>query len=203
MKNKIINSIMTNIKKNANYSNTKLIEIRYGIEALYLSITKFVVIIAINILFKTFKEFILFTLFYSLLKITGFGLHAKKSYQCWITSIPIFCIIPVLIKNCIVDNMLIIIFSLISLLIICLYAPADTEKRPIINKKKRLIFKLLTIFTATIYILIILFVKNGYVNQMLFYSLLLESLIINPLSYKIFGLKYKNYLNYKMEGGNV
>ena len=45
MKNKILDFLMENIKKNYNYNETKLKEIRYGLESLYLSIFKFIIII--------------------------------------------------------------------------------------------------------------------------------------------------------------
>jgi accessory gene regulator B len=198
VKDILINNLIMNIKRNGNYSNTKLLEIKYGLETLYITITKLTVILIINILLGNTKELILFILTYGLLKITGFGLHAKKSWQCWITSIPIFTIIPYLIKNVVVNNKLIIIISITSLLIICLYAPADTERRPLINKKKRIIYKIITIFTSIIYLLIIYINNNSYVDSLLLYSLILEALIINPLSYKLFKLKYKNY---RLKGG--
>lgn len=198
VKDILINNLIMNIKRNGNYSNTKLLEIKYGLETLYITITKLTVILIINILLGNTKELILFILTYGLLKITGFGLHAKKSWQCWITSIPIFTIIPYLIKNIVINNKLIIIISITSLLIICLYAPADTERRPLINKKKRIIYKIITIFTSIIYLLIIYINNNSYVDSLLLYSLILEALIINPLSYKLFKLKYKNY---RLKGG--
>lgn len=198
VKDILINNLIMNIKRNGNYSNTKLLEIKYGLETLYITITKLTVILIINILLGNTKELILFILTYGLLKITGFGLHAKKSWQCWITSIPIFTIIPYLIKNVVINNKLIIIISITSLLIICLYAPADTERRPLINKKKRIIYKIITIFTSIIYLLIIYINNNSYVDSLLLYSLILEALIINPLSYKLFKLKYKNY---RLKGG--
>ena len=201
MKEVIINHVMYNISKTNNYSDTKLLEIKFGLEALYLTVTKFIVIIIISLLLNVFKELVLFTALFSILKVTGFGLHAKKSWQCWITSVPIFIGVPYLIKTIQIPEVMLYIALPLILLDICLYAPADTEKRPLINKRKRLIYKIITIITTIIYILLILIIKNSYLTSILFYSLLLESILINPLSYKLFGLKYNNYLNYRMKGG--
>ena len=43
MQTKVVNFIMDNIKKNCSYNDTKLLEIKYGIETLYLTITKSIV----------------------------------------------------------------------------------------------------------------------------------------------------------------
>lgn len=197
MKDLIINSVMKKIEDTNSYNKIKLLEIRYGLESLYLSITKILVIFVICIIMNTIKELILFLLGFSLLRATGFGLHTKKSWQCWATSIPIFTIIPYLIKNFILPIKLLYVTSPILLFLIILYSPADTEKRPLINKKKRNIYKIISFITAFVYILLIFFLNNSYITSVLFYSLLLDVMVINPVSYKLFGLKYKNYLNYE------
>ena len=45
MKNLVVNSIMNNITKYYNYDDTKLDEIKYGIESLYLTISKTIIIL--------------------------------------------------------------------------------------------------------------------------------------------------------------
>ncbi len=201
MKEVIVSNTVNNIKKLNKYSDTQLKEIKYGLESLYLTCTKIIVISIICILTNLIKELILFVLSFGLIKLTAFGLHAKKSWQCWITSIPIFVIIPLLIKYLFIPPIIIYCFLPILFIIICLYAPADTEKRPLISKKKRLIYKILSIITCLIYFILILLLNNQYISSVLFYSILLECLLINPLSYKLFGLRYRNYLTYKMKGG--
>ena len=92
------------------------------------------------------------------------------------------------------------ILSVLFLVILAIYAPADTEKRPIYNKKKRNIYKLLTIIISTIYVLFIIFSKNIYMKNILFYSLLNQVILILPITYKLFGVQYNNY---KKKGGNL
>lgn len=197
MKDLVINSIMKKIEETDSYDKVKLLEIKYGLESLYLSITKILVIFVICIIMNTTKELILFLLGFSLLRATGFGLHTKKSWQCWVTSIPIFTIIPYLIKNFVLPIRLLYITLPILLFLIILYSPADTEKRPLINKKKRKIYKIVSTITACVYLFMIFYLNNSYINSVLLYSLLLDVIVINPVSYKLFGLEYKNYLNYE------
>lgn len=93
-----------------------------------------------------------------------------------------------------------IILSCISFFTILLFSPADTEKRPLINKKKRTILKLITLFSTIVYIILIFIIKSQYYKKILLFSLTLESLAINPISYKFLGLKYNNYKTYNQKG---
>ena len=63
---------------------------RYGLEAFYNLITKTVVLIILAVIFNLVLELILLSLIYSTLRLYGFGLHAKTSLQCWITTLPIY-----------------------------------------------------------------------------------------------------------------
>ena len=197
MRSKIINSIMEQIKKYNNFDDIKLQEIKYGLETVYLTIVKTIVFIILAILLKTIKGLLLFMLFYGILRLTGFGVHAKKSIHCWTSSILIFAIIPILIKYLILNNYILYIVSIISIVLLAIYAPADTPKRPLINKKKRNIYKILTIIISVSYLIAITLLNNSLIINTLFYSLVLESFLVTPFIYKLFGVSYKNYKNYK------
>ena len=68
------------------YDEDRLDEIRYGLEATYLSITKLVVILGISLLLGIFKESVILLVLFNFLRLTGFGLHATKSWICWVSS---------------------------------------------------------------------------------------------------------------------
>lgn len=82
------------------------------------------------------------------------------------------------------------------------YAPADTEKRPLINKKKRIIYKVLTLVITFIYLVISLILKNQTIINALYLSTILETIQILPVTYKLYGVRYNNYKNYK-KGGTI
>lgn len=201
MKNKILDTIMEKIKEDNKYDNKRLLEIRYGIETLYLSIFKLLIIIIISFFIHTTYYLCLLFLTYGLLRITGFGLHTKNSLQCWIFSITIFSLFPFLIKELNINTIYLYLGSIILFVLIILYAPADTEKRPLINKKKRLIYKIITSIITSIYVLIMFITNNLILKKLLFFSVLLEVILILPISYKLLGLKYNNYITYKKKGG--
>ena len=198
MKDIVINNIIKQIKKYDNYDDIKIEEIKYGLETIYLTIIKTIVFIIIALLIDTIKELGLFMLFYGILRLTGFGVHAQKSIHCWISSICIFILIPIFIKYIELSNYILYPLLFIFFIILAIYAPADTPKRPLINKKKRIIYKILTIITSFIYVIYILCIKNNIIiSNTLFYSMILQSFLVAPFSYKIFGVPYKNYKTYK------
>ena len=77
-----------------------------------------------------------------------------------------------------------------------IFAPADTEKRPLINKRRRITYKVITVLLGLIYIILFTFIKNDTVSNCILFALFIESFVVLPITYKIFGLKYNNYKNY-------
>ena len=138
MKNFIINNSINYIQKYNDYSDIKIKEIKYGLEAIYLTFSKFIFICIISLILGIFKEMMIFTLIYNIIRLPSFGLHATKSWICLVSStilfigIPYLCIylsIPIIIKY---------IICLICTLFMLKNSPADTYKRPIISKKDSL-----------------------------------------------------------------
>ena len=197
IKNFVIGSSMNLIQSTNQYDEEKLEEIKYGLEGIYLAISKVVVILLLSALLGLFKEAILFMLVFNVLRGTAFGLHASKSIWCWISSSISFLLIPFVCKNFDLPNLFYIISSIACLISFILYAPADTVKRPLINAKKRKIFKVASVISAIIYITLIFTLNNMLFKNLLIFALILQSILILPITYKIFKLPYNNYLNYK------
>lgn len=197
MKNLIINKLMASIEKKNKYDKVKLAEIKYGLSTLYINITKTIVIFTLAYFLNIIKELLLILLFYGLLRLTGFGLHAKKSWQCWIGSLVTFLLLPYIVKTLTINFYIRLIISTLSVIFIFIYAPADTEKRPLIRKKRRILYKIMCTLTSIGLVIYSLFTKNILIQNSIFFSLILECFMISPLTYKIFKLKYANYKNYK------
>ena len=83
------------------------------------------------------------------------------------------------------------------LVVYSLYAPADTKKRPIVSSKRRLFFKVSTLIILFIYSYYIIRNSNLISNVMLA-SLLYQSLLINPLIYKLSHQSFNNYKAYNI-----
>ena len=96
------------------------------------------------------------------------------------------------IKNQIIFSAIILIFSII---MISLYAPADTENVPILRKKERAKKKIISYIIVTSMIIISFFVKDKVISNMFRVGVLLQSIMISKLTYNIFKVKF-GYLEY-------
>ena len=141
MKGLIINSLMNNIKRYNNYDKEQLEIIRYGLASLYLNITKTLVIFGISYLLGNLKTLLILMGLYTILRLTVYGVHAKRSIDCWISSSIIFLLVPYLCEILYIDIKVKIALGITSIILFAFFAPADTKKRPLINKKRRTIFK--------------------------------------------------------------
>ena len=197
MKKVFLNGCLRIIKKNdSTISDEKLDEIRYGLEGIYLTITKTIFIFALSYLLGIFREMIIMLIVFNILRTTGFGIHAKKSWQCWVSSTILFIFFPFISKYIYMPNTLKIVLGIIAIVVMVLYAPADTVKHPLVNKKKRLIWKTLTVINCIILVLISICVKDNAISNLMIFGIYSEVIVIIPLTYKIFDLPYNNYKNY-------
>ena len=73
----------------------------------------------------------------------------------------------------------------------------ENETRPIVNKTKRNVYKVLTILITLLYILYIILANNVYLSNILMISILIQTFLVLPISYKLFGLEYNNYKKYE------
>ena len=198
MKKRILNYCINAIKKNSDdkYDDEKLAEIRYGLEAIYLTITKVIIIFTVSLILGIFKEMLILTVLYSLLRNTGFGIHAKKSWMCLTSSLIIFVGAPFLALNIVIPISIKIILCGLCVVAYYLYSPADTEKHPLVNERKRMRYRKTTVLLSLIYTFLCLYLTNNFLSNALLFALIIEVLMILPISYKIFNLPYNNYKNY-------
>ena len=199
MRKWILDKCMNFIQKNSSYDETKLAEIRYGLESIYILITKTIVIFGIAIYLGIVKEILCFLILYNLIRMPSFGLHATKSWICLLSSSIIFIGVPYLCKIWDIKITLKVIISIITLVLIFKNAPADTYKRPIINLKRREAYKIISTCVALVFIFLSLTIQNQFLSNALLLALVVQSFMISPLVYKIFKLPYNNYLNYGLK----
>lgn len=199
MKEIFLNKSINLLMKQYNYDEDTLDRVKYGLELIYVTLSKIIVILTISLIFNLFKETLLTLIFTNFIRMFAYGLHAKKSWHCYISSIISFVFLPYLFIN--------ISFSIIQKVIICfcillsmiLYAPADTYKRPLVNENHRKKLKQNSILITSIYIILIFKIKFYFITNLMLLSLIIQSFLINPFIYKLFDLPYNNYKSYKKD----
>lgn len=196
MKDLIIGKQLNVIKKYNNFDDDKLAIIKYGLESIYILITKTIIILLVSYLLGLLKQTVIFLVCYNFIRIPSFGLHATKSWICLVSSLLIFIILPFICTVITIPMYLKIIIGLIGLAFIIKNAPADTYKRPIISKKRRMFFKVCSSIVTIAMILFSLFIEDQFLANSLLFSIILQCFMISPTVYKFFKLPYNNYKRY-------
>ena len=179
------------ITANKEWDEESLEKIRYGLEGIYLTIVKLVILLALAIILNIERLFLINLVFFNILRFFAFGVHARNSTQCLITSTVMFIIFPMLSTSIDFPLPVQIIIASICVLLFLLYAPADTHKRPQKNRKKRQTRKAFAVTIAIVYVLLIIMLKD--LSQIILCSLMTETIMILPITYRILGVPYKNH----------
>jgi accessory gene regulator B len=177
-------------KSGRNYSQDKIQEIKYGLESLYILITKSIIIFGIALILGILEDLLIFILFYNLIKLPSFGVHAGKSWICLLSSLLLFIGLPLLSKTINISFDSKCWLGIICLVSMFVFAPAATKKHPLIGKKRIVLLKYISTILALIYIISSLAISNIYIGNNIILALLLQSFIISPLAYKLFKQQY-------------
>ena len=197
MKEKFIVGVVNLTRRNKEYSDEDVAVMRYALEGIYLTFTKILVITLIACLLGLFKEYMWFVILYTPLRSVSFGWHANTTKECWVVSILSFILIPYIFSIITINEITKIILLTFSILVFALYSPADTKKRPIVNKKRRLLFKVVSLIITLVYCCYS-FKHSNLIGNLMIASLLYQSLLINPLIYKITHQEFNNYKAYNL-----
>lgn len=197
MKNMFLNQSMALITKyNNSYSEDDKDKLRYGLEGIYLMITKSIIIFLAAILLNMLKELLIILILTNIIRFFAFGFHAKTNMECLFVSSFLYIVIPLTIFYLNPNKLIQIAIAIISTINIMIFAPADTVKRPLPNKKKRIIRKTFSSIIALIYTIIIC--TTSTMSELLLCALIIQMINVNPLIYMLFKQPYKNYKKYQI-----
>ena len=182
--------------KNPDITNDELAVIIYGLESIYLTITKLVILLLCSLVLGITKEFALLLIIYNVIRSTAFGLHASSSSSCLISSLLIFIGGVYICEFLKINLFLKFIICVFCLICAYKYAPSDTHKRPIVNKRKRKIYKIVTLTSSTLFSMFIIIFNEQNISNYLLYGMFVAILMTLPAVYKIFKMPYNNYKNY-------
>lgn len=197
MKELVVNSMVNYITKYEYYSKKDVNRLRYGLEGIYLTLTKLIIIFLMSVILRSFKETLIVLILFNVIRYFGFGFHAGKSWQCLLLSIFNFIFIPLIFKNLQLSLKANIIIGIICTIIFLIFAPADTVKRPLVTAKKRFIRKILTVATSISYIIIMMLANSQYLSNLIISSLIIMVILVSPITYWLFGQPYNNYKKIK------
>lgn len=156
----------------------------YGLELLIATIFKGLVIVIIGALTRLIKEMLIFTLFFSGLRIQAGGYHAKTILGCLIGTLTIIFTSITLVRILPEDyqSYYILISMVASVVLIFLYAPLESENKPL-SKEEKVLYRhrsLQTVIIGNIIILILIAFsdKFNYLGSIASTGFFIESLTI-------------------------
>ena len=187
--------IMSFFNSKLNLSKSSLEKLSLGILLILINVFKITLVLIVSLHLGTLKETIVLVLFFGALRYFSLGIHAKSSIGCTLITLFIYIFSSYFSLNHPLSKSIAILLSLISLIHIFIYSPADTYNRPLTDSKKRKKLKFKSFLLSIIYILLSIIVNNITFYNLIMYCLLFQSISVHPLTYKIFKQPYSNYRN--------
>ena len=179
--------------------------INYGLQNIVGEIPKVFLMLIVALVLGIFKwALITFIIFLPYRGASG-GFHLKTHIGCIIGTIIFYCGIPFLAKYLILSEIakyfVIGILWIFGMIMIKLYAPADTEDVPILAQKVRKKKQIASYLTFSMGLIIALLISNTMVTNVLILGSFLQTISISILAYRLTNNKYgyEVYGNTSME----
>jgi len=170
----------------------------YGFGLILSGLVTYTVVLTSALLLGLMQEMLVAIFAYIAMRQAIGGVHANSRLVCFITYISTLylCIFLSFILN--VDIFAVVILYVISLILLILYAPADTKAQPMV--KYRLLRKVAGIAILTVLFCISTFLLQNqvYANILLFVSTLM-CVLLHPVVYRAYGCE-TSILKNKMGG---
>ena len=192
-------------KKMPDVDDERAEEINYGLQLVIGEIPKTFVLLIIAYICGVLELSIIALLAIMPYRLTSGGVHLKTHIGC-IIGTSLFYVGSSLLSKYVVIEPLYIKYILIgitwvfSVIMIKLYAPADTEEVPILRKKERMAKKVLSYIVMTLSLIASLIIKNTVISNLLLFGVFFQTVTITRLMYKITGNKYgyEEYMKFKV-----
>ena len=122
------------------------------------------------------------------------GVHLKTHIGCILFTTGFYCIIPYISQFFVMPDLVkYIVISLIwifGMIMIKLYAPADTEDVPILAKKDRKKKRIVSYITFTIGLIAACIIQNNVISNILILANLIQTITITKFVYRLTKSKY-------------
>ncbi len=169
--------------------------INYGIQLIVGEIPKIFLMFGLGIILGLWWQTIL--AFFLLLpyKIVSGGFHLKTHIGCFLCTNIVYCgnaYISTIwnFPNEITKYITILGIFILGIIMVSIYAPADTENLPILTKKERKTKKILSYIFLMINLLVATFIPNKIISNLIIIGTFIQTLSITRLAYIITKNKY-------------
>ena len=168
--------------------------IMYGLQVIIGELPKGIIILVIAYLLGIFKLALISMLIIAPYRCVSGGFHVKTHIGCIINTFMLYGGTAILAKYIVLQGISkYIIASVIwifCMIMLKLYAPADTENVPILRKQERRQKQLQSYIILTIEFIIALIINNPFITSVIIFGDLIQTLTITRLAYNLTNNKY-------------
>ena len=190
-------------KKLPDITDEKAEEILYGLQLLVGEMPKMFILFGLSFLLG-FGPYMIFTYFAIMpYRTASGGFHLHTHLGCIIASSIFYYGTILLSRILIIDSIqkyvLISLTLIFGILMVSIYAPADTENIPIISKVERRKKKILSYITLIITLVIAMVIQDRIISNILIIGTLIQTILITRIAYKLTNNKYGYEIYAKQE----
>lgn len=168
--------------------------INYGLQNIIGEIPKVFIMLGIAYLLGVFRLALFTFIALFLYKGASGGIHLKTHIGCILLTTMFYCGIPFIsqyfVLTSIVKYIVIACVWIFGVIMIKLYAPADTEDVPILETKVRKKKQIVSYITFTLGLLIAVVIDSNVISNILILANFLQTVTITKFAYKLTNSKY-------------
>lgn len=169
--------------------------INYGIQLIIGEMPKILLLFALAFILKI--GWLTIFAFFAILpykKYSG-GFHLKTHLGCIIGTclfyfLTVYMSKYIVFEQAYIKYIIILAVWIFSMIMIKLYAPADTENLPILSKKERKYKKIMSYVTLTITLILAIIITNNIISNILIIGTFLQTISITKIAYKLSRNRY-------------
>lgn len=169
--------------------------INYGIQLIIGEIPKILLLFAVAFILKI--GWLTVFAFFAILpykKYSG-GFHLKTHLGCIIGTclfyfLTVYMSKYIVFEQAYIKYIIILAIWIFSMIMVKLYAPADTENLPILSGKERRYKKIMSYVTLTITLILATIITNNIISNILIIGTFLQTISITKIAYKLSKNKY-------------
>lgn len=169
--------------------------ILYGVQLIVGEVPKIFLMFALGFLLGLWWQTILAFFLILPYKVCSGGFHLKTHLGCFLCTNIVYCGNAILSSAFTFQNEFAKIITIISIwiagiILVSIYAPADTENLPILTKKERKIKKILSYVFLSINMLGAIFIPNKTISNLLIFGTIIQTVSITRIAYILTKNKY-------------
>lgn len=168
--------------------------ILYGLQILIGELPKVIIVLGVGYLLGIFKLTILTIIMMMPYRTFSGGFHLHTHLGCIIATTVNYCGIALLGKYIILEKISIYVLAIavwiFGVIMIKMYAPADTENVPILRESERRQKRILSYITLTIGLIVSMIINIPSISTILIFGNLIQSISITKPAYRLTKCKY-------------